>query len=895
MGSGSSKEQLGGMQPYNFFPNGKPINTFSLSQEPPTNKAILKEGSSFELPNADSNTKSFMRLILECDSMPDSRVNEKLVHVLEAKKLLTASNPRLLFQLIVNVREGECYLLKNSHTDAKKCFLEAITRAEKKIASEKKEMYLVLSEYVRAMIGLSRVWYTEEKESKGFSFTNPKNRNVSPVAEGAILSSDRKNPEPVGETASIRSVNDSRLEEARAASIVSLNNSVSSDGGSVFSLSYHLLKAMLPKDEPRAAVSQLHQVSLKSPHVDVNTAYLHEVEEAFVLQNSMKRELLASPCELLLLRCCEVLELMQCKETELLIDVLAELAELYKNLSLFSRGIMLLRRCIGICITAFDYDHPRVVELQGKINDYHELSCAPKRDIMATKIQSVWRMYMCMCALEEKLGHPVHRHVSLEDMGLEHSKNNDGFLDEFLLGEPEVGESGRPVQEIFGEERNNHSSGGQVTLHFVDAKVIGSSQEVVTESRVEEANGEDDMSGRVLTVQTTTRTVTVAELEAPEETSRSVPEVIIEPLPSTSRTAASSSAARCTPRQLVIRVPSGSSPAFQEGQAGKEVDDHSKENICTRTETSVEPGKEGNVLNVRQITVTETITEQPLTSSSRERHSKTFDAKTDWNEEDSFNGILVEQPQTQRSSQSESTFFTHPSDRSGNPSPPLPSRRRNSQNSSTTLSKSDQAVRESMPTGRQSGTSLRATDRDISSVSLPSTNPRPYLTVNSSMPLSHMISSASPVRAPPRVPVPSTGVTSSSSRLMSTGEMLGGSIGTPAWQAAVVAQSGTSPSTSNSHATSKTKSSNSQPTLPVPEAYVASHPNVVAALAGSSTPSSARTPKPSKSTGQLPPILLARNSEDRDSLSEISGMLSSARRNRMAWSGTPNSTRNKKV
>jgi tetratricopeptide (TPR) repeat protein len=334
--------------------------------------------------NADPTSLRVLQLIQQADGVPQSNPAEKLRVLRQCYPLLEEVPKERFDQLAVTVyqQEGDIYYQQMDIQNAKDTFSRAITLAEKRVARQDTDMYMVLKRYVLAMIGMARIWYDHERDHQGFRFVDHKHPKV-PAADGN--NSDDGN-----------------------SSLSSLESSLSSDGGSVFSLNEAILRSMAPRPPRRQTGPLFKRLKLKAPHTLKNAQY--DREDEFVLHSRMTRELVASPCELLLLRCCEVVQIGHNAQSELLIPPQIELAQIYEDLALYSRALLLVRRCLGILCSVYDYDHPWVIQLMQRADRLKALHDEQLRNEMATKIQATWKMHKAMQALADALGHPVKRH-----------------------------------------------------------------------------------------------------------------------------------------------------------------------------------------------------------------------------------------------------------------------------------------------------------------------------------------------------------------------------------------------------------------------------------------------------------------------------------------------------
>lgn len=366
--------------------------------------------------DADPTTLRILQLVKEADAVPTAdRPADKLLLLQQCYPMLEKV-PTDRFDhvaMMVYQKEGEVYYKSGDLKSAKESYGRAITLAEKRVARRDKDVYMVLRRYVLSMVGLARIWYEHECDLKGFTFADARHPRIAAV--------DPNDDEAV----------------SVASSFSSLASTLSSGGGSVFSLNQEVLKTMAPR-EPRSVTGpQFQRVHLRAPHEIRNSQFT--AEDEFVLRSKMTRELVASPCELLLLRCCEVVELGLSCQSELLISPLIELAQLYEDLELYSRALLLVRRALGILCNVYDYDHPWVIELLQRADRLNALLEEQLRNEAATKIQATWRMHRAMQDLSEALGRPVKRHVWIPRKYRTTPEIN--FLDDFVNDMPMDGDN----------------------------------------------------------------------------------------------------------------------------------------------------------------------------------------------------------------------------------------------------------------------------------------------------------------------------------------------------------------------------------------------------------------------------------------------------------------------
>nr|VDZ41838.1 hypothetical_protein_conserved [Leishmania donovani] len=375
--------------------------------------------------NADPISLRVLELIQQADAVPQDSPGEKLRLLQECYPLLVRVPNDCFDQLAVTVyqKEGDVYHQQGDIENAKNTYSRAITLAEKRVARQDADMYMVLKRYVLAMVGMARIWYDHERDHQGFTFVDHKHPKVQAVDGGDA-------------------VHDAN------SSMSSLESSLMSDGGSVFSLNEAILKSMAPRPPRRQTGPLFQRVKMRAPHV-MQSSQLNR-EDEFVLHSRMTRELVASPCELLLLRCCEVVQIGHNSQSELLIPAQIELAQIYEDLALYSRALLLVRRCVGILCSVYDYDHPWVIHLMHRADRLEGRLEEQMRNNMATKIQATWKMHRAMQQLEYTLGHPVRRHQRIPRKyraipGLD-------FLHEY------VGDM--PADELLGDDADDGVYGG---------------------------------------------------------------------------------------------------------------------------------------------------------------------------------------------------------------------------------------------------------------------------------------------------------------------------------------------------------------------------------------------------------------------------------------------------
>ncbi|KEG10845.1 hypothetical protein DQ04_03231050 [Trypanosoma grayi] len=347
---------------------------------------------------ADPATLYILDAVKEADGLPDDKATLKLQLLRGCYPYLEQVPPHRLDHLAVLVyqKEGDVYFAQGDAESAKTTYSRAIQIAETRVARGEKEIYMVLKRYVLSMVGMARLWYQQERDTTGFTFAG----KVSPL---------------------IASLDES------VQSLSSRESSVLSDA-SVFSLNQEILKSMAPKAPRRRVGPAVNVVKLLRP---VTLKVNYSPEDDFVLRSQMTRELKASPCELLLLRCIEVVEIGHRRQSELLIPALIELAQIYEDLKLYNRSLLLVRRCLGILCVVYDYDHPWIIQLRRRADHLMDHMEIQTREDMASKIQATWKMYRAMCQLEEILGRPVTRHVWISKPSQERTPDTD-FLKDFV-------------------------------------------------------------------------------------------------------------------------------------------------------------------------------------------------------------------------------------------------------------------------------------------------------------------------------------------------------------------------------------------------------------------------------------------------------------------------------
>ncbi|KAH8604201.1 hypothetical protein ERJ75_001749000 [Trypanosoma vivax] len=366
-------------------------------------KADGVNGEEFRITGgADDATLYILGAVKEADQLPNEKADAKL-QILRNCYPYLARVPSHRFDnlaVLLYQKEGDVYVTQGDGENAKTVYGRAIQIAETRVARGEKEIYMVLKRYVFAMVGMARIWYERERDTVGFTFAD----GQSPV---------------------VPSLDDSMN------SNISLECSILSEN-SVFSLNQEILKSMAPRVARRRVGPAVSVVKLLRPAVAkvVSTA-----EDDFVLRSHMTRELKASPCELLLLRCIEVVEIGHRRQSELLIPALVELAQIYEDLNLHNRALLLVRRCLGILCVVYDYDHPWIVQLRLRADYLAQRMELVLKEEKAIKIQATWKMYRAMCMLEDALGRPVTRHVWIPQLQRD-PKHDMNLLNEIVADLP---------------------------------------------------------------------------------------------------------------------------------------------------------------------------------------------------------------------------------------------------------------------------------------------------------------------------------------------------------------------------------------------------------------------------------------------------------------------------
>ncbi|CBH14378.1 hypothetical protein, conserved [Trypanosoma brucei gambiense DAL972] len=438
---------------------------------------------------ADEATLQVLNAVKEAERLVDVRGTVKLQLLHSCYPLLEQVPAHRFDHLAVLVyqKEGDVFASLGDVESAKTVYARAIQIAETRVARGEKEMYMVLKRYVLAMVGMARIWYEQERNTIGFTFAN--NQAQPPTSSNSSVCSD-----------------------------TSFTSSILSDS-SIFSLNQEVLKSIVPKQPRRRVGPTVSVVKIPRPKV---TKPNYTTEDDFVLRSQMTRELKASPCELLLLRCIEVVEIGHRRQSELLIPALVELAQIYEDLHLYNRALLLVRRCLGILCVVYDYDHPWIIQLRRR-SDYL-VKCMEhwSKGKCATKIQATWKMYRAMCLLESVLGRTVTRHVWMprpkvatnEDMAFLNDFVND-LPDGAVLagGDGSTGETtpdrgpsipvsrSSPNADVSPEvlrRRFSHTSvPSTVVIH--DSRVVGNSRNTHTDTTMQKTD-----QGDVVTVRTVT-------------------------------------------------------------------------------------------------------------------------------------------------------------------------------------------------------------------------------------------------------------------------------------------------------------------------------------------------------------------------------------------------------
>lgn len=155
-------------------------------------------------------------------------------------------------------------------------------------------------------------------------------------------------------------------------------------------------------------------------------------------------------CEALLVRCIETVENGHNRRSDLLVEPLSLLAELYEQLNMYSRSELLCRRMKGIMIVQYGHDHPGLSELNTRIDALAAQREQSAVTHAAVKIQSVFRMRKAMAAVGTSLDKTMKRHRLQLPTAHEASRNSK-FLSEFCKKIPEGNEAGHiPDASVVG-------------------------------------------------------------------------------------------------------------------------------------------------------------------------------------------------------------------------------------------------------------------------------------------------------------------------------------------------------------------------------------------------------------------------------------------------------------
>ncbi|CCW67539.1 unnamed protein product, partial [Phytomonas sp. Hart1] len=270
----------------------------------------------------------------------------------------------------------------------------------------------MLKRYVRAMMGLAKIWYNHAHDERGGHST-----------------------------------------ATHSSSSVDLRNA---KGGMVAS---HYFRANSSLRQSPQNVVQRQTKTLFSPMRE------------FLPYSRTEHQLLAMPCELLLIRCCEVVEIAHNYQSELLIPPLLQLAQIYEDVQLYNHAKLIVQRCLGTLCCIYDYDYPWVVQLTEHIRRLDALMRKKLIHESATKIQATWKMYRTMCGLENALGHSTHRHVWIPSKYRE--KTDLSVIDTFVKDIPltegwEEGDAaywGKFSVESLGEDSTHRELFHEASLH----------------------------------------------------------------------------------------------------------------------------------------------------------------------------------------------------------------------------------------------------------------------------------------------------------------------------------------------------------------------------------------------------------------------------------------------
>lgn len=146
-------------------------------------------------------------------------------------------------------------------------------------------------------------------------------------------------------------------------------------------------------------------------------------------------------CEMLLVRCIETIEGGHNRRSDLLVEPLSLLAELYEQLGMYARAELLCRRMKGIMIVQYGHDHPGLAELNVRIDGLTGLREEKAVTTAAVRIQNIFRMRRCMEAVGKRLGKPMKRHRLIASNKVEASRKG-GFLADYCNKIPAGNEAG---------------------------------------------------------------------------------------------------------------------------------------------------------------------------------------------------------------------------------------------------------------------------------------------------------------------------------------------------------------------------------------------------------------------------------------------------------------------
>lgn len=130
-------------------------------------------------------------------------------------------------------------------------------------------------------------------------------------------------------------------------------------------------------------------------------------------------------CEERLLRCIDLVEEGHNRRSDMLVLPLTRLAALYERLGHHKKAELLLRRCQGVIIVQFGYDHADLEKIDAKLA---KLSAAGTNADAAVKIQSVVRMFLLRKRLAATLGRPMFRRHELLPPALVGERDKGAFL-----------------------------------------------------------------------------------------------------------------------------------------------------------------------------------------------------------------------------------------------------------------------------------------------------------------------------------------------------------------------------------------------------------------------------------------------------------------------------------